>query len=70
MATAPDDLTPEEEQRERDHAASFHAARGRANDPDFMAELRERLAVLDGTPQAQALTRDAFLTLTDEPDLD
>ena len=69
MATAPDHLTPEQEQREREHAASFHAARGRANDPEFMSSLKERLDVLDGTERRSTMTRDEFLASTETPDV-
>jgi hypothetical protein len=47
MATAPEHLTPEEEQRSRDYEASYKAGRRAASHPAFMALLREKLAALN-----------------------
>ncbi|HVE45463.1 MAG TPA: hypothetical protein VNA57_01775 [Acidimicrobiales bacterium] len=69
MATAPEHLTPEQEQREREHAASFHAARSRAGDPEFMASMNERLEVLNRSTRRTTMTREEFLAHTETPDV-
>jgi hypothetical protein len=64
MALRHDDLTPEQQERQRKYDVSFAAARRARSDSAFMAAIYEAMAEIDSRPAEPALTREEFLAET------
>lgn len=65
MATTPEHLTAEQQERRREHDASFRAARRRAADPEFVAMISDRIAEMDAAPRPTPMSREEFLAATE-----
>ncbi len=64
MAARREDLSPQEEQRGREHEASYESWKRHSEDENFRGRVAAKLAELAAQQQPSTLTREQFLEAT------